>query len=104
LQNNQNISQTQSQQTNGQISSVTNQDLQNLASALQTGDLSGAKQAYAQLTQDLQSSGQTQGHHHHHHHHKASGTSQSNTANQAIGAAGSVGNTSSTNGQTSLLA
>ena len=104
LQNNQNISQTPSQQKNGQISSVTNQDLQNLASALQTGDLSGAKQAYAQLTQDLQSSGQTQGHHHHHHHHKASGTSQSDTANQAIRAAGSVGNTSSTKGQTSLLA
>ena len=99
LQNNTNGSQTQGQQSNGQISSITSQDLQSLGTALQAGDLSGAQQAYTQLTQDMQSTGQTRGHHHHHH---SSGTPQANTANQVAGTAGAAGSTSSTNGQTSV--
>ncbi len=102
LQSNQNVNQTQGQQSNCQISSLASQDLQNLASALQTGDLAGAQQAYTQLTQDMQSTtGQTRAHHHHHHH-QSSGTPQTNAANQVVGAAGAAGSTSSTNGQTSV--
>ena len=100
LQNNQNGGQTQGQQSSSQISSVASQDFQNLASALQTGDLAGAQQAYTQLTQDLQSAGQIRAHHHHHH--QTSGTPQTNTVNQVAGAAGAAGSTSSTNGQTSV--
>jgi hypothetical protein len=98
LQNNTNGNQTQGQQPNCQISSVASQDFQNLATALQAGDLSGAQQAFTQLTQDMQGTGQTHGHHHHHHHHQSSGTSQTNTTNQVAGAGGAAGNTTSTNG------
>lgn len=100
LQNNTNGSQTQGQQTNCQINSVASQDLQNLASALQTGDLAGAQQAYTQLTQDIQSTGQTRGHHHHHH--QSSGKTQTNAATQVVGADGVAGNTSTSNGQTNV--
>jgi hypothetical protein len=101
LQNNQNVSHTQGQQSNCQISSIASQDIQNLATALQTGNLSGAQQAYTQLTQDMQNTGQTRGHHHHHHH-QSSGTPQTNTTNQVAGVAGAAGSTSSSNGQTSV--
>lgn len=101
LQNNQNISQTQGQRPNCQISSVASQDFQNLATALQTGDLAAAPQAYTQLTQDMQITGQTRGHHHHHHH-QSSGTPQVNAASQVVGAAGATDNSSSTDGQTSV--
>jgi len=100
LQNNQNVNQTQGQQSNSLISNVAGQDFRNLASALQTGDLAGAQQAYMQLTQDMQSSGQTHGHHHHHHH--ASGTPQTNTANQVAGVAGSAGSASPTHERSSV--
>jgi len=101
LQTNQNGSQTQGQQSIGQISSLASQDLQSLGTALQAGDLAGAQQAYTQLTQDMQGTGQTNGHHHHHHH-QASGTPQTNTANQVAGVAGAAGSTSSTNGQANV--
>jgi len=39
-------------------------DLKTLANALQSGDLSGAQQAFANLQQTAKSGG---GHHHHHH-------------------------------------
>jgi hypothetical protein len=100
LQTNQNGSQTQVQQSNCQISSIASQDFQNLASTLQAGDLAGAQQAYTQLTRDMQGTGQACGHHHHHH--QSSGTPQTNIANQFVGTAGATGNTSSTNGQTSV--
>ena len=101
LQNTQSVSQAQTQQSTCHISGVASQDFQNLATALQAGDLSGAQQAYTQLTQDMQGSGKSHGHHHHHH---SYGSSQTNTANQVTGAAGAVGSTSPTNGQTSLVA
>ena len=100
LQNNTNGSQTQGQQSNGQISSLTSQDLQSLGTALQAGDLSSAQQAYTQLTQELQSTGQTRGHHHHHH--QSSGKTQTNAATQVVGAAGAAGSTSTSNGQTNV--
>jgi hypothetical protein len=98
LQNNQNVGQTQGQQSICQITSLAGQDFQNLATALHAGDLAGAQQAYTQLTQDLQSTSQTRAHHHHH----SSGTPQASTANQVAGVAGATGNTSSANGQTSV--
>ena len=100
LQNNTNGSQTQGQQSNGQISSITSQDLQSLGTALQAGDLSSAQQAYTQLTQELQSTGQTRGHHHHHH--QSSGKTQTNASTQVVGAAGAAGSTSTSNGQTNV--
>ncbi|HZR58299.1 MAG TPA: hypothetical protein VFA74_15600 [Terriglobales bacterium] len=63
-----------------------NQDLSTLGSDLQSGNLSGAQQAYASLQQDLNASasaGQV-----HHHHHQSSGppssTSTSNTSNFSL--------------------
>jgi hypothetical protein len=101
LQNNQNISQTQGQQSNCQIRSIASQDIQNLTTALQTGDLSSAQQAYTQLTQDMQNTGQTRGHHHHHRH-QSSATPQTNSTNPVAGVGGAVGSTSTSNGQTSV--
>ena len=42
-------------------------DLEALANALSSGDLSGAQQAFASLQQDMQATGQVRRHHHHHH-------------------------------------
>ena len=105
LQNNLNAGQSQTQQTDSQISGIIGQDFEHLASTLQTGDLSCAQQSDAQLTQNMQSTDQAQGHHHHHHHHhRTAGTSQTDaTSNHIVGSADASGSTSSGNGQTSLL-
>jgi ribosomal protein S20 len=49
----------------GQNSQLAN-DFQALQSALSSGDLSSAQQAFSALKQDMQGAGRT-GHHHHHH-------------------------------------
>jgi hypothetical protein len=54
-----------------------NTDFQNLASALQSGDLSSAQKAFASLQTDLQA---TQKGHHHHHHGSGSTTQTAPTA------------------------
>jgi hypothetical protein len=62
------------------------QDLQNVGSALQSGNLQNAQSAFAQFLQDRQGANQsqqagaqTQGHHHHHHH-KAGGAQTATAA------------------------
>jgi hypothetical protein len=56
--------------------------LQSLQTALKSGDLSGAQQAFANLQQGLQSARSA---HRGHHHHHASATNATNSANQAAG-------------------
>ena len=56
------------------------QDLETLANALSSGDLSGAKQAFASLQQDLQGTGRAGRHHHHHHGGSANSTTQASQA------------------------
>ncbi|HZL42464.1 MAG TPA: hypothetical protein VFD66_04215 [Verrucomicrobiae bacterium] len=46
--------------------SQANSDFAALSTALQSGDISGAKQAFASLQKDLQTAGSVHGHHHHH--------------------------------------
>jgi hypothetical protein len=53
--------------------SQANSDFQALSSALQSGDVSAAQQAFASLKQDLQSAGGVHRRHHHHHHHPQTG-------------------------------
>jgi hypothetical protein len=65
--------------------SQANSDFQSLSSALQSGDISSAQQAFANLKQDLQSSGSVRGHHHHHHR-----TGTQNNSNSGIGAQGTA--------------
>ena len=77
-------------QSAGQVNPTTcQQDLQSLGKALQSGDLAGAQQSFAQLLQDKQGSAQGAGQsgaagkaqgHHHHHHHKAGASPQGNQA------------------------
>jgi hypothetical protein len=55
-------------------------DLEALANALSSGDLSGAQQAFASLQQDLQGTGRVRRHHHHHHHGSGSVSSTTPTA------------------------
>jgi hypothetical protein len=64
--------------------SQANSDFQSLSSALQSGDISSAQQAFANLKQDLQSSGSVRGHHHHHR------TGTQNNSNTSIGAQGTA--------------
>lgn len=89
-------------------------DLAALGQALQSGTLSSAQGAFAQLQQDLQSTQSTQqgqgaGYHHHHHHHSAS-TSGSQTplssyiANSTLGSAGNNTTSSSNNSQINISA
>ena len=86
------------------------QDLQSLGKALQSGDLAGAQQSFAQLLQDKQGSAQGDGQsgctkaqgHHHHHHHKASASSQGNQT-QSDPTAQSTTTTGSTQIAQSLL-
>jgi ribosomal protein S20 len=60
-------------------SSTLQNDMNALASALQSGNLSDAQKAFATLQTDAQNQVQQgQGHHHHHHHHQVS-TDQSTT-------------------------
>jgi len=47
-----------------------NSDFQALSSALQSGDISGAKQAFANLKKDVQSANGAKGAHRGHHHHR----------------------------------
>src|SRR5262249_17375708 len=61
----QNTSSTTS--SNGSTQSQASKDFAALKSALQSGDLSSAQQAFASFQQDVQNTGAT--HHHHHHHH-----------------------------------
>jgi hypothetical protein len=56
--------------------------LQSLQSALQSGDLSGAQQAFANLQQGLQGAGAAH-RRHHHHNHNTSGTNGTNATNPA---------------------
>ena len=65
--------------------SQANSDFQSLSSALQSGDISSAQQAFANLKQDLQSSGSVRGRHHHHHR-----TGTQNNSNTGIGAQGTA--------------
>ncbi|NVN92885.1 MAG: hypothetical protein HXX11_20135, partial [Desulfuromonadales bacterium] len=47
--------------------------IQNLGQALQSGDLSGAQQAFAKMQQGMKGAGKEHGHHHHR---QTSGTAQ----------------------------
>jgi len=47
------------QPTDSAGASAYQQDLQNLGKTLQNGDLAGAQQSFAQMLQDMQSSGQS---------------------------------------------
>ncbi|MBJ6726679.1 hypothetical protein [Geomesophilobacter sediminis] len=62
------------------------QDLQSLRSAWQSGDLSTAKQSFAQLMQDMQGqggTGQPKGMHGRHHHHGTAGASPTSSTQTA---------------------
>lgn len=58
-------------------------DLQSLQSALQSGDLSGAQKAFANLQQSLQQTGGLPRGHRHHHGAGTNGTHSTNSASQA---------------------
>jgi hypothetical protein len=72
--NTQTTQQTQPFGSNSQA----NTDFQALSSALQSGDLSSAQQAFASLQQDLQGAGHA---HRHHHHHSANAADTNNSNN-----------------------
>ena len=57
------------------------QEFQTLGQDLQSGDLTGAQQAFTQIQQDQQKSGSSGEHHHHHHAQSSSSNSSSNTRN-----------------------
>ena len=80
----------------GQLSNQNNSiltDYNNLASALSSGDLTAAQQAFTSLQQDIQNTQNAgQVHHHHHHHHYPQNATATST--------GSDGSTSTTNGTT----
>ena len=65
-----------------------NTDFQSLSSALQSGDLSSAQQAFASLKQDLQSTGGSGSVHRRHHHHHSAQTQ--NNGSSGVGAQGTA--------------
>jgi ribosomal protein S20 len=81
-----------SSSSSSQKSSQGAQDLQALQTALTSGDLSGAQQAFAALKQDLQASGQA-GHHHHRHSGSVNGTTQAASSTSSAAATQTVGST-----------
>jgi hypothetical protein len=56
-------------------------DFAALGQALQSGNITNAQSAFAQLQTDMQAQ-QSSGHHHHHHHHGGAGASGSSTNGQ----------------------
>ena len=76
--------------TSSQNTSQGAQDFQTLQSALSSGDLSGAQQAFAALQKDLQATGQA-GQHHHHHGGSVNGTTQAASSISSAAATQSVG-------------
>ena len=83
--------------------SKANSDYQALASALQSGDLAGAQQAFANLKQDVQGAAQTSRGHHHHHHHRAGTANNSNQPYNLLGgtsAGATTGSSDQTTGST----
>ncbi len=93
-------SQTAATQPFGKNSQA-NTDFQNLTSALQSGNLATAQQAFASLQNDLKSAQSAnsvhKGHHHHHHGSSATAATSSSTtpatgstASSAVDAAGSL--------------
>jgi hypothetical protein len=75
-----------------QKSSQGAQDLQALQTALTSGDLSGAQQAFAALKQDLQATGRA-GHHRHHHGGSVNNTTQAASSTSGAAATQTVGST-----------
>jgi ribosomal protein S20 len=73
-------------------------DFQTLQTALSTGDLAGAQQAFASLQQDLQNMGRAR---HHHHHHGAG--SVSSTTQPASDSTQAVNSTTSSAGATATV-
>jgi hypothetical protein len=71
-------------------------DFQTLGQALQSGDLTGAQNALAQMEQDAQQIGGM--HHHHHHHHYSAGTQSASTGTCAATAVPSPGATAQAGG------
>ena len=61
-------------------------DFQAVQTALQSGDLSTARTAFATLKQDLKNAGSAQRAHHHHHNHKSGNTTGASTQNAAASA------------------
>ena len=76
--------------TSSQNPSQEAQDFQTLQSALSSGDLSGAQQAFAALQKDLQATGQA-GQHLHHHGGSVNGTTQAASSTSSAAATQSVG-------------
>jgi DNA-binding FadR family transcriptional regulator len=78
--NYQNTTQGQSSNTISTTGATTNNDfMQQLAQALQSGDLSGAQQAFSNLQQAIQ------GHHHGHHHGESTNTTATTTSTATVG-------------------
>jgi DNA-binding FadR family transcriptional regulator len=79
-------------------------DLNALSQALRSGDTASAQKLLAQLEQDLQASGQSNGgHHHHHHHHGGFSRVDASSAYTAASATG-TGSTSAASSSTSTSA
>jgi hypothetical protein len=93
-------SQTSANQPFGKNSQA-NTDYQNLTSALQSGSLSGAQQAYTSLQNDLKSTQSAhsahKGHHHHHSSSATSSTSSSTTSATSSTTSSTVGSDGSLN-------
>ena len=78
------------------------QDFQALSQALQSGNLSGAQQAFTQLQQDAQQAEQSGGGHHRHHHRSAYGAGDGGSELLSLlGSAGSTSNSVTGNGSSS---
>jgi hypothetical protein len=79
-------------------------DMQTLSQALQSGNLSAAQTAFAQLQQDASQAAQSaSGHHHHHHHHGGGSSSSSSSASSSSTSGTTSGATTSTTSGTSGL-
>lgn len=92
-------SSSQSSNTNSQPfgkNSSANTDFQNLTSALQSGNLSGAQKAFASLQTDLKSA-QSAHKGHHHHHHGASEASSAESSSSTPASSATTGTVSSLN-------
>ena len=75
-----------------QKSSQGAQDFQALQTALTSGDLAGAQQAFAALKQDLQATGRA-GHHHHHNDGSVTDTTQAASSTSGAAATQAAGST-----------
>jgi hypothetical protein len=91
-------SSTSTSSSNGTSTSSLGSDFSALGKALQSGDLAGAQKAFAQVQQDMKTTGA--GHHHHHHHQSQAAASSTTTQDTS----GTTSSTSTSGNSVNLFA